>query len=139
MKRNYLLGALAVAGCATVPPVPPVPLGPVAAIGETATVGGLTIRPLALLEDSRCPASVQCVWAGQVRIRAAIAPQGLVVPTGPDAPSTVVSRELDLTLGKPVIEFGRTVALSAVAPAVAVPGQIGPGAYRFTFTVEGQR
>ncbi|WP_310468565.1 hypothetical protein [Sphingomonas sp.] len=104
-------------------------------LAATASVGGLHIRPLAVLEDSRCPASVQCVWAGRVRIRAAISPQHLPVASGPDAPSTAVGRELDLTLGVPVVEFGRTVLLAAVEPAIAVPGTPGPGAYRFTFTV----
>ena len=127
---------LALAACAAVPPPPPVPF---AAIGQSAVVGGLVIRPLALLEDSRCPASVQCVWAGQVRIRAAIAPQRLALPVGPDAPAVMVGREIDMTLGVPVVEFGRTVELSAVAPPVAVPGRIDHGAYRFTFTVSDAR
>ena len=125
---------LALAACATVP-APAPPPSPVAAIGEPATVGGLVIRPLALLEDSRCPASVQCVWAGRVRIRAAIAPERLALPAGPNAPATMVGREIDLILGVPVVEFGRTVELTGAAPAVAVPGRIEPAAYRFTFTV----
>ena len=129
---------LALAACATVPPPAPPP-GPVAPIGEPARVGGLVIRPLALLEDSRCPASVQCVWAGRVRIRAAIAPERLALPSGPDAPATMVGRERDLILGVPVVEFGRTVELSAVAPVVAVPGRIDPGVYRFTFSVSAAR
>ena len=118
-----------------------------AASGAAATVplaaearaGGLSIRPLVLLEDSRCPASVQCVWAGRVRIRAIIAPPHAPVAAGPHAPSTAVARERDLILGEPVVEFGRTVLLSAVAPAVAVPGAIDPAAYRFTFTVVAAR
>ena len=127
---------LALAACATVPPpAPPSPPSPVAAIGESAVVGGLVIRPLALLEDSRCPASVQCVWAGRVRIRAAIAPARLALPAGPNASATMVGREIDLILGVPVVEFGRTVELTGAAPAVAVPGRIEPGVYRFTFAV----
>ena len=129
---------LVLAACATVPPPAPLP-GPFAAIGQSAVVGGLVIRPLAVLEDSRCPASVQCVWAGQVRIRAALAPQRLALPGGPDAPAVMVGREIDMTLGVPVVEFGRTVELSAVAPSVAVPGRIDHGAYRFTFTVSDAR
>ena len=127
---------LALTACATAPPPAPLP-GPLAAIGQSAVVGGLVIRPLAVLEDSRCPASVQCVWAGQVRIRAAIAPQRLALPVGPDAAAVI--REIDMTLGVPVVEFGRTVELSAVAPPVAVPGRIDHGAYRFTFTVSDAR
>jgi len=39
-------------------------------LNETADLGGgLTVTPLEVLEDSRCPANVDCVWAGQVRLR----------------------------------------------------------------------
>ena len=60
--------------------------GPTAALGELAVLDGIGVRPLEVLEDSRCPASVQCVWAGRVRIRAEVSGAG--------------SREL--TLGEPV-------------------------------------
>lgn len=41
-----------------------------AGLNETADLGGgLTVTPLEVLEDSRCPANVDCVWAGQVRLR----------------------------------------------------------------------
>ncbi len=40
-------------------------------IGATANLGGgLTVRPLAIIEDSRCPQNVQCLWEGRMRIRA---------------------------------------------------------------------
>lgn len=47
----------------------------VVAVGmnETADLGGdLRVRPLAVLEDSRCPQNARCVWAGQLRLRVAI-------------------------------------------------------------------
>lgn len=132
MKHLTIIAALSLCACAAVPPAP---VSPVAGIGETAILGGLTIHPLAVIEDSRCPASVQCVWAGRVRIRVMIAPQHLTAPTGPDAPSTAVARELDMTLGVPVVEFGRSVTLSSVFPASSVPGRIDPRAYRFTFAL----
>lgn len=31
---------------------------------------GLTVTPLEVLEDSRCPVEADCVWEGRVRIRA---------------------------------------------------------------------
>lgn len=44
-----------------------------AAIGETADLGaGLRVRPLEVLEDSRCPQNARCVWAGRLRVRVAI-------------------------------------------------------------------
>ncbi|WP_395645124.1 hypothetical protein [Terricaulis sp.] len=41
-----------------------------AAINETADLGaGLRVRPLEVLEDSRCPQNARCVWAGRLRVR----------------------------------------------------------------------
>lgn len=41
-----------------------------AGINETADLGnGLRIRPLEVLEDSRCPQNARCVWAGRLRLR----------------------------------------------------------------------
>lgn len=41
-----------------------------AGIGETADLGnGLRVRPLEVLEDSRCPQNARCVWAGRLRLR----------------------------------------------------------------------
>jgi hypothetical protein len=39
--------------------------------GETAAVGddGLTVRFVAVVEDSRCPLGVQCVRAGEARVQ----------------------------------------------------------------------
>lgn len=31
--------------------------------------GGLVVRPLEVLEDSRCPQNARCVWAGRLRLR----------------------------------------------------------------------
>lgn len=42
-------------------------------IGETANLGdGLRVRPLEVLEDSRCPQNARCVWAGRLRVRVAV-------------------------------------------------------------------
>ena len=41
-----------------------------AGIGETADLGaGLRVRPIEVLEDSRCPQNARCVWAGRLRLR----------------------------------------------------------------------
>ena len=38
----------------------------VAALNQTADLGGgLRVRPLEVLEDSRCPQNARCVWAGR--------------------------------------------------------------------------
>jgi hypothetical protein len=40
-----------------------------ARIGEAVYVDGPIIKPVAVIEDSRCPKGVDCVWAGRVRIK----------------------------------------------------------------------
>jgi hypothetical protein len=41
-----------------------------AGIGQTADLGeGLRVRPLEIVEDSRCPQNARCVWAGRLRVR----------------------------------------------------------------------
>ena len=94
-----------------------------ASIGETANLGdGLTVRPIEVIEDSRCAANVTCVWAGRLRIRAAI---------------SGVSGDRELTLGEPL-----ATPHGAVSVAVAKPSpwhdwpvtEIGPPPpYRFGF------
>ncbi len=118
MKRIPLLFLLALAACATVPP--PASAGPTAGIGQVAAVESIRVRPLALLEDSRCPASVRCVWAGQVRIRAEIMSSS--------------SREVrEMTSDKPVTVAGGTLTLVEVEPSKVAPVATDPRSYRFTF------
>lgn len=37
-------------------------------IGESKNVAGLTISPIRIVEDSRCPFGAQCIWAGRVAV-----------------------------------------------------------------------
>jgi hypothetical protein len=69
------LAALAFAGGASVPVAAVMPLPPLthARIGETVVIGGYRVTPVSVLEDSRCPARVACVWSGQVRLQVRIA------------------------------------------------------------------
>ncbi len=98
------------------------PTGP-AGFGQVTVVQNLRVRPLALLEDSRCPASVQCVWAGQVRIRAEIMSRS--------------SREVRvMTLGKPIAVGGGQLTLVDAAPPKSAPGTTDSRQYRFTFRFE---
>ena len=53
--------------------------------GQVADVDGLGVRPLAVLEDSRCPATVHCVWAGRLRVRAEVTGGGWRETARPDA------------------------------------------------------
>jgi hypothetical protein len=84
-----------------------------AGAGQTADLGGgLTVRPLAIIEDSRCPANVQCIWAGRMRIRA-----------------NVSGQETELELGQPLQAPNGTVifAIASPGPWAEWPAdQIGP-------------
>ncbi len=65
-----MIAALALAGCAAARLAAP---GLVEArLGETARLGEVAVRPLRVIEDSRCPSDVTCVWAGRLRLGAAI-------------------------------------------------------------------
>jgi hypothetical protein len=105
-----LIAALSLAGCAAAPrPAPAPPLAEAtdglsrAMLGETAHVGGPRVTPLEVLEDSRCPMNVQCVWAGRVRVKVRI-----------DLGSG--SQVRVLTQGKPVPVADGTLELVEVRP-----------------------
>ena len=119
IRSVTLLALLALASCGTVPQRE-YANGPTAPLNEVATLDGLTVRPIAVLEDSRCPASVQCVWAGRVRISAEVSGAG--------------TREL--TLGESLTVSGGTLTLVDVRPSKRTPEAIAPREYQFTFTFQ---
>ena len=43
---------------------------------EVTTAGGLKIAFVELVEDSRCPADVDCVWAGNAKIKVRVTKNG---------------------------------------------------------------
>lgn len=86
------------------------------ALGQTARIGPVQVTPLSVLEDSRCPRGVQCVWAGRVRI---------------DARVDRVRREL--VLGQAAVVSGGRLELVEVAPAKLADATIRPRDYRFRF------
>jgi hypothetical protein len=72
-------------------------------IGETANLGDrLTVRLIEVIEDSRCPVNVTCVWAGRLRVRAAI---------------SGVSGDRELTLGEPLSTPNGAVLLAVARPS----------------------
>jgi hypothetical protein len=119
IRTVSLLVLFALASCAPAPQID-YAHGPTAPLNEVATLDGLTVRPLAVIEDSRCPASVQCVWAGRVRISAEVSGAG--------------TREL--TLGEGLTVSGGTLTLVDVRPSKRAPEAIPPREYQFTFTFQ---
>jgi len=90
-------------------------------IGASATINGTTIGVLDLIEDSRCPADVQCIQAGTVRVRASI---------------DTYDKPFTFTLGKAQVVGDATITLVSVIPAQKFSTQtVQSSDYRFTFTV----
>ena len=124
--RLALVPVLMLAACAASPQ----PSGPVhfdgAATGglnQTVRLHDLTIRATQVVEDSRCPTGVQCVWAGRVVVRTEIRGQGW-------------SRVEDLELGRGIaLEDARALRLSAVEPARNQGAEPAGTTYRFTWTL----
>lgn len=84
---------------------------------------GLSLRPLALIEDSRCPADVECIQAGTVRIS---------LRTNADGTAETKT----IALGDRIIAGDDAVTFVSVAPARLQGNAPAQGAYRLTFAVE---
>lgn len=121
MKRILVLSAFALAGCAAVPPLA---ASPTAALGQTATVDGLRVKPLAIIEDSRCPINAVCVWAGRLVVRAEV--------RGGNWRQT---RDFELRKPQPIADGQMT--LVEAAPSKMADQPITAGDYHFTFAFEG--
>lgn len=91
---------------------------------ETGDVGGPNVTPLVMLEDSRCPTGVQCVWAGRVKVTVRI-----------DLGSN--SQRRDMTLGEPQQVADGTLTLVEVLPEKKADQTIYPDEYRFGFRFSG--
>jgi len=119
------LMALSLAGCAATGPVARFPIAGPVRLGEIAAADGPRVRPDRVIEDSRCPADVQCIQAGRLIVRATVLGGGW-------------SKQLDLTLGVPT-----SVADGMLTLVEAVPVPITSGtdmsAARFTFKFQGGR
>ncbi|MGB1307389.1 MAG: hypothetical protein ACPG6B_00665 [Oceanihabitans sp.] len=48
------------------------------AIGKSMLVDNYEVKFVKVIEDSRCPTNVSCVWAGQVKVLVAILEKGVV-------------------------------------------------------------
>ena len=72
-----------------------------ARLNEEVAVGDVRVRPLAILEDSRCPIDVECVHGGNIRIRVSVSGLG----------------ETEVDLNRPLaIPGGAPLVLTTVAP-----------------------
>lgn len=116
MKAAPVIVAPLLAACASLPPA----TGPTAGLGGTAHVDGLKVRPIFLVEDSRCPTSVQCVWAGRLLVRVEVRSRNHL-------------EQLDLELGKSKQVSGGELKLVSAMPARSEAAPTMAKDYRFTF------
>jgi hypothetical protein len=93
-----------------------------AKLGESVSAFGVTITPKEVLEDSRCPKGVQCIWAGRVRVLATLS-------------SGLGTADQEFTLGDAVTTEAEEIAFASVTPAPLAGVEIRPEQYRFTFEV----
>ncbi|WP_184554181.1 hypothetical protein [Xanthomonas arboricola] len=119
-----VLWAGSLTGCAAMCATADAPIeGPVR-LGDIAAVDGPKVRPDRVIEDSRCPADVQCIHAGRLIVRATVMGGGW-------------SKQLDLTLGIPVPVADGMLTLINATP-VPIAGASARAA-RFSFRFQGGR
>lgn len=92
-------------------------------IGQTGKVGDLNIKLDAIVQDSRCPVGVQCVWAGQVEAKIML---------------TDVSKSevVNISSGQaPHLFDGFNVSIISITPSRESKKEIMADEYRVTFHV----
>lgn len=92
------------------------------AIEQTGEFSGVSLTPLAVTEDERCPADDACELPGKLKVRARL--------SGGDD-----TKEVTITLGERLAFAGRNVALVGVAPLVRKGVPLDPEDYILTFAV----
>lgn len=91
-------------------------------LNELAAFRDISIRPLSIEEDSRCPNDVQCIQAGTVRVRVAVV-------------SSAGSSESILKLGQVFTTEGKAILLENVLPVKNSKVLTTAADYRFVFNV----
>lgn len=104
-------------------PIAPLPFGTTTlTVGEKADFGAVTIRPLSIEEESRCPSDVQCIQAGTVRVKTEIV-SGLGTSTD------------IIALGDFITTEAEKVTFVSARPEPVAGAHIPASAYRLTFEV----
>ena len=96
-------------------------------VGESTSIGelGLWMRFIQVVEDSRCPASVSCIWGGDGAVLIEVA------PLNGDSKESVLHTNTEPSS----IPLGRAeVQLVKLDPYPATPGSIPAGEYILTLT-----
>jgi hypothetical protein len=116
--------ALMASSCITTPAIKQG--GDNVALDQAANVGGPVIRPVRVLEDSRCPINARCIRAGDVRVLIEI-----VQPRGKSAAEVSLTKAAQIADGQ--------LTLTNVTPNRGMTNSPGPkpGDYRFSFKFDG--
>lgn len=127
--RYFLLPAvLTVSACAASSQegiaIPPVVDGSDVRLGQAAYVDGPIVKPMEILEDSRCPMNARCIWAGRVRVK-------MLWLRGKNA------EEFELTLGQPHQLADGEITLTSVRPEKRTDVTLKSEDYRFSFSFAG--
>jgi len=94
-------------------------------LGQKATGLAVSITPKEIVSDSRCPADVQCVWAGTVEVRAV-------------TETKVAHGEQTFKLNEPKVFGDFSITLVEVSPDRKNGQEIPDSSYRFVFEVKKQ-
>lgn len=92
-------------------------------MGQEVSDLGVSITPLKVLEDSRCPIDVTCIQAGTVRIQARLV-------------SGLGEARQEFKLGQPITTEAEEVTLIDVSPKPKAGMTIADGEYLFRFEIE---
>ncbi len=93
-----------------------------AKINQKILNNGISITPIKLIQDSRCPSNVQCIWEGTVIVKVKLERDSVV-------------QEVDLEINKTITFAGQSVLLKSVSPYPKEGKKIDDGEYSFTFLV----
>lgn len=129
-KYIVLVGAVILVGIAAawiamdarVVQAPGGPVSLTARLNQEVSGLDVSITPLLVLEDSRCPVDVQCIQAGTVRVRARLV-------------SGLGTAMQEFKLGEPITTEAETVTLTEVLPAPSAGVSIAGSEYTFRFEV----
>ena len=111
--------------CEFICPVPQVSTATTAHINQKVSNSGIRITPLRVIEDSRCPSDVECIWAGTVKLLVKL-----------EALGKGKTDEVELTLGTTTTFSDRKLTFTKVTPYPVSNKQILEKDYEFTFSVK---
>jgi|GEM_PF-5933875 len=92
-------------------------------LGQIITVLGVHATITDVIEDSRCPAGVQCASAGTMRVKV-------------HATYGLLSKNIELALGQPFEFHGHSATLESVTPGPVQGKTTAPGEYVFTISLQ---